>query len=882
MKAYQSSDLEWLADRLGEHLFAQREPCDLPSVVVPNGAVKEQLIRHLARRFGVVMGVRFLFLEEAIHEGILPSRFELAMRGAEMLKGGWLASYLEGHPERLYPTAYALAGPLSQWPIYGGEGALEEIAAKVHPGIHLSVQGPLHVFGFNHLPPLYFHHLMRSGSTFYLFSPCAQFWTDLEQIHPLLASWGTLHRRLLKGVEEAELEVEEYYPVAKGAVERPEYGESLGGEWTAVERPWNRLASVQSDLLLMRNGPPQGEGGLVCYAAKTRREEVECAAEGIIARCRQGMKPSEMRVMAPDITPYVPYLEAIFEREGIPYTISDIGRPPPESVEAGLLGLLSLLDSRWEASRVAALLTHPLFAEKQGLSGEEIGLIRLAGIRWGRNREHCNEVLEGHNGVASWEGGFDRLFRALTFASEEALPLTEAEGLGKFIISYKLLESSVLGFFEPRKLADWERYLAQTAEACFGRGPGITLATALTPDRFYPFEAIRPYLEERWGGVRSNRHPNRLDGVRCGSLLPMRTWPCGALFLLGMDEGAFPRRGEPSPFDFESYRDPIPTPGALDRALFLEAIFSTREAIAFSYCSVNREDGQPQSPSPLLIDLLHYGGVGVEPYEAPVPKGVQIEKREVKREVAPGIITLDVRDLRLSATDPLRLYFRQVMGIDPDRREGVLEDEEPFHPDSLEATLASWARAGHPGVEGGLTAAGPFGKAVAAEVERRAEGLKGRISGELTMLPVEGFEVELEADLRVRIVGELGPVSHEGLVLFSKGGVIRAYPHLLLLAALVERDRLPYAPQLHSVQEGKRVRAPAEPMEHLKRYLRYHLRCLSEPAPLHADLMAALVQGKIGEVSERAAWLWPTQPEQLAAIGRWRDEVVEVFGGCLS
>jgi len=340
VRVYQSQRSEGLASTLAQHLYEKRDPFALPWVVVPNQAVKEWLSHHLAQEWGVAMGIRFLFLEEALRELAqsphpFPNRFELALKIAKVLEGGDFgpaSTYAQKGERHLISLSNALADPLMHWGVYG-EGVVggppwqQALVRGVYRGRktpHELLEGKapvvtppaLHIFGFTHLPPLYLRYLAQTPFTLYLFTPCAQFWTDTvsekaalrleipQETNPLLADWGRLNRRLLKALEEGEAEVFEDYPLPKEVAEHEAYADYLGGELSFREGELTRLTALQTDLVLMRKeGLGMEDETLRIYGAQSRLAEVELCAREVLER---GIDPEGLLVMAPDITPLRP------------------------------------------------------------------------------------------------------------------------------------------------------------------------------------------------------------------------------------------------------------------------------------------------------------------------------------------------------------------------------------------------------------------------------------------------------------------------------------------------------------------------------------------------------------------------------------------------
>ena len=95
-------------------------------------------------------------------------------------------------------------------------------------------------------------------------------------------------------------------------------------------------------------------------------------------------------------------------------------------------------------------------------------------------------------------------------------------------------------------------------------------------------------------------------GVTFCAMLPMRGIPFQVVALIGMSDGAFPRRSRPPGFDLIA-RNPRRGDRSLrdeDRYLFLEAILSARKYLYLSYIGQSIRDNSEMPPSVLVSEFL--------------------------------------------------------------------------------------------------------------------------------------------------------------------------------------------------------------------------------------------------------------------------------------
>jgi exodeoxyribonuclease V gamma subunit len=200
--------------------------------------------------------------------------------------------------------------------------------------------------------------------------------------------------------------------------------------------------------------------------------------------------------------------------------------------------------------------------------------LRAANIRWGIDGRQRGEQGLPPFRENSWEAGLDRLLLGYAINGEGhvffngILPFDDMEGgaalvLGRFLSFCEKLFARTQALARPRCTADWvgairdilsdfiladeegERELLSLIELagklgeCGAQG-GFTGEVGI--------EVVRYWLEERLG--QSERGFGFLTGgVTFCAMLPMRSIPFSVVALIGMDDGAFPRKNRPQGFD---------------------------------------------------------------------------------------------------------------------------------------------------------------------------------------------------------------------------------------------------------------------------------------------------------------------------------------------
>jgi exodeoxyribonuclease V gamma subunit len=336
------------------------------------------------------------------------------------------------------------------------------------------------------------------------------------------------------------------------------------------------------------------------------------------------LQPREVVVMTPDIERFGPLVRAALaqSKPPIPFRMADTGLRTRNSVAAALMDALVLLEGRFEVSAVLDLLGRPEVAEKRQLDAGRLedlrALVGSASIHWGLDQEHRSTVV-GQDEAFTWRWGLDRLLLGVATASSQDMLGLSALGQGS---PQEHLVGVLVEFVEgliafrdpsPRTPADWEARLAKLlgflveegnwkARAVRDQLNALSQDTDTQPPIGLP--ALRRLIEGRF----SLSEPGAgyaAGGVSICALVPLRSVPYQRVFLVGMDEGTFPRTyAEPS-FDLLT-RDPQLGDRNTrddDRALLLETLLSARQGLEVFYSSRAPRDAGERSPAVPVAEL---------------------------------------------------------------------------------------------------------------------------------------------------------------------------------------------------------------------------------------------------------------------------------------
>jgi exodeoxyribonuclease V gamma subunit len=553
----------------------------------------------------------------------------------------------------------------------------------------------IHLFSISHVPPLLHHYLERFSPfislKYYLLSHCQYFWSDirsdkethrlsaywkakgvseqqqdaleefLRDRNPLLANFGRLGREMAQLIENSSAESFECYSLPQSIKEYPQL-ESITDCTTRLLSSSSHLTlleAVQTDLLLLRN-PGQDDNKLhfeqfdesiQVHCSCTKLREIQALHDLLISILtkhqadEKPIVPEDIIVMAPDIAEYESFIKMVFQslESKIEIHIMDLLASSHYKTVQGFTHLISIASSRWDASTLLQLFEYKAFQKKQQLEQEDVEQYRLwikaAGIRWGTDKQHRNELLERDhclNGGTeqsssnTWEDGFNRLLMGLVaeLGDESYLNIstTQSDLLGKLlkILNSLRVDLKPLSDGSLLTLKEWVCRLqdlyttyfyedlnesTETLSALEEAFCTLNRASKFFINEKFSFISIQKQVEALLNQHKTNYRESRLNAVTFCSLLPMRTIPAKVIVLLGLQEGCYPRAESTIALNLligNPKADYFPSQTDFDRYLFLEALLSARHYFVMSYLGYSEKDFKEQMPSLLITEMLNY------------------------------------------------------------------------------------------------------------------------------------------------------------------------------------------------------------------------------------------------------------------------------------
>ncbi|MCS3423183.1 exodeoxyribonuclease V gamma subunit [Rahnella sp. BIGb0603] len=583
---------------------------------------------------------------------------------------------------------------------------------------------------------------------------------DLHQhAHPLLAAWGKQGRDYIGLLNEYDNH-ESYASTLAPVIPRIDLFTSNGED--------TLLHQLQEDILQLRPLAETQEKwpeidtlkdeSLRFSITHSAQREVEVLHDRLLAALAADptLKARDIIVMVPDINGYAPHIQAVFglmERSDpryIPFTVADQGPRQNNPLLGALESLLTLPQSRFAVSDLLDLLDVPSVRQRFGIGEEQLPLlhrwISAANVRWGLHAEQRQSLeLPLSPEQNSWFFGLQRMLLGYAVGSGDAWqgiePLDEIGGLEAALIGplshlLNCLDETWRQLSEPAPPQVWGERLQALLSGYFAEDDGddgfilvrlhTELETWLQACESVNLQAELPLsvVREHWLAQFDQSgltQPFFGGAVTFATLMPMRAIPFRHVYLLGMNDGDYPRNRVPMDFDLmgRDYRPGDRSRREDDRYLFLEALLSARERLHISWVGRSIHDNTERPPSVLVAqlrdhlasgwkaqndsDLIHaltaehrlqpfnrdYFSKGSElfsyahEWRAGMDADISADAPQPLPPVGQeGALTL--RQLADFLSDPVRSFFRQRLNIYFELEDAGSEDQEPFDINALE------------------------------------------------------------------------------------------------------------------------------------------------------------------------------------------------------
>ncbi len=404
------------------------------------------------------------------------------------------------------------------------------------------------------------------------------------------------------------------------------------------------LHQLQLDILELSNSrhaaPPPHDRSIIINSCYSEQREIEVLLDQLQALIKANpVPPAEIVVMAPDISIYAPYIEAVFGeadsgRAVIPYSIADRLLMADSHILNAFLKIIALHSRRFTTLEVMEIFSTPAVYRHFNVTEDDLSLIRHylsdVNIRWSYDGADKELFDLPPNSLNSWQFGFDRLLMGLAYGPTDELihgiaPYTDFEGentrlFGEFSCFVRELHECIGKMRQPRRPAEWLEFFHDMLSRFFSESSDFVIEVQQLRTQLDRLNLDKAAFEGEISVavindfLQSHLAPQTLPGRFCRggvtfcSLAPMRSIPFQVVALLGMNNDSFPRNPRRPNFDL---RDHYPRQGDVskrleDRYVFLEALISARSHLVISYIGQDIKSNEAVPPSVVVSELVDY------------------------------------------------------------------------------------------------------------------------------------------------------------------------------------------------------------------------------------------------------------------------------------
>ena len=386
-----------------------------------------------------------------------------------------------------------------------------------------------------------------------------------------------------------------------------------------------------------------------CHSATRELEALRDALLDAFAEI-DGLRPSDVLVLVPDLDTYAPLVDAVFGVQDaapgaggtglrLPYHVVGHPHAPALRVVEAFGKALRLHDGRVTASELLDLLGTPVVRRAAGIDETELprlrAWVREAGVCWGLDGERRGRFDVPEDDLHTWRFGLDRLLLGVMAGTDDmvlghlpcdAAGLDGADLLGRFCEWAEALFSSLDAIDRPAPLDEWPARLVQFLDGVFlpsdseeveavvflrqqAQELGHLHGLAGSPDAPVGFRTVRQHLDGAAGRF-EQREPYLTGGVTVAHPLALRHAPHRVVAFLGLGDGEWPRAELAPDFDLIA-QDPRPgdaAPRELEKQLFLDAVLSARDRLILSHVGRSQKDNAARAASVCLdafLDAAH-------------------------------------------------------------------------------------------------------------------------------------------------------------------------------------------------------------------------------------------------------------------------------------
>jgi exodeoxyribonuclease V gamma subunit len=476
--------------------------------------------------------------------------------------------------------------------------------------------------------------------------------TAMLPANSLLASWGQDARELQLVVGTREDQVDHHHAVDHhGASLLAQIQTGVRADRAPPGAPTNDADDDPRPVL------ERGDRSVQVHACHGRARQVEVARDAILHMLQDdpSLEPRDVIVMCPDIEAFAPLIHATFGA-GALLADDDPDDAPPDTglpdlrvrladralrqtnpVLGVVAQLLDLTGARLTASQVLDLADREPVRRRFGFDDDDLTRIQEwiadGGIRWGLDAAHRAPYKLESLAAGTWRAGLDRLLVGIAMTEdghrlyEGVLAIDDVESgaidlAGRFAELVDRLGAALDALGTTMTISGWAAAIAEAVDALTttsardgwqraelqrvlddvveqARVGGHAEEMTLMPAE------VRALFAERLQG-RPTRANFRTGHLTICTLVPMRSVPHRVVCLLGLDDGAFPRKahrdgddlmlGDPHVGDRDTRTE--------DRQMLLDALLAATDRLIVTYTGNDERTNTPRPPAVPVGELL--------------------------------------------------------------------------------------------------------------------------------------------------------------------------------------------------------------------------------------------------------------------------------------
>ncbi|MGH2910540.1 MAG: exodeoxyribonuclease V subunit gamma, partial [Solirubrobacteraceae bacterium] len=398
------------------------------------------------------------------------------------------------------------------------------------------------------------------------------------------------------------------------------------------------------------------------HSCHGRARQVEVLRDAILHALASDvtLEPRDVIVMCPDIETFAPLIQATFgaaveagaergeEVTDLRVRLADRSLTQTNQILGVIAELMALAGQRLTASQVLELADRGPLRRRFALDDDDFARLQdwigQAGIRWGIDAAHRAPYELTAVSAGTWSAGLDRVLLGVTMTEDEdrlfeqVLPLDDVDSrsidlAGRFAELISRLTSALDAFAQSRPLAEWAEAIGAAADALtatsnrdrWQRAELDRILTEMAGEAERATPALSPTEARAHFAARLQGRPTRAN-FRTGhltvcTLMPMRSVPHRIVCLLGLDDGAFPRKAPRDGDDLMLHEPRVGErdPRSEDRQLLLDALMAATERLIVIYTGNDERTNSVRPPAVPVGELLDAIDATVRcPEDAPV------------------------------------------------------------------------------------------------------------------------------------------------------------------------------------------------------------------------------------------------------------------------